>query len=47
MNKIITFLTIALFTIPTYLFAAQSQNLESVLLEAASAGNTDMVQIVS
>ena len=36
MNKIITFLTIALFTIPAYLFAAQSQNLESVLLEAAS-----------
>ena len=44
MNKIVTFLTIALLTIPTYLFAAQSQDLESVLLEAASAGNTDMVR---
>ena len=44
MNKIITFLTIALFIIPTYLLAAQSQNLESVLLEASSGGNTDMVR---
>jgi uncharacterized protein len=44
MNKAVTFLTIALLTIPTYLFAAQSQNLESILLEAASAGNTDMVR---
>ena len=44
MNRIITFLTIALFIIPTYLLASQSQNLESVLLEAASAGNTDMVR---
>ena len=44
MNKIVTFLTIAVFIIPTYLLAAQSQNLESVLLEAASGGNTDMVR---
>ena len=44
MNKIITFLAVALLTIPTYSFAAESQNLESVLLEAASAGNTDMVR---
>ena len=44
MNKIITFLTIALFIIPTYLLAAQSQNLDSVLLEAAANGQTDMVK---
>ena len=44
MNKAVTFLTIALLAIPTYLFAAQSQELESILLEAASAGNTDMVR---
>ena len=44
MNKIITFLAITLLTVPTYLFAAESQNLESVLLEAASGGNTDMVR---
>ena len=44
MNKIITFLSTALLIVPTYLFAAQSQNLESILLEAASAGNTDMVR---
>jgi uncharacterized protein YraI len=44
MNKIITCLAVALFTIPTYLFAAQSQNLESVLLDAASSGETDIVK---
>ena len=44
MNKTITFLTIALFTIPTYLLAAQNPKLESVSLEAASAGQTDIVK---
>ncbi len=44
MNKIMTFLAVALLAIPTYSFAAESQNLESILLEAASAGNTDMVK---
>ena len=44
MNKILTFLTIVLLTIPTCLMAAQTQNLESLLLEAASNGQTDIVK---
>ena len=44
MNKTIIFLAITLLTIPAYSFAAQSQNLESVLLEAASAGQVEIVK---
>ncbi len=44
MNKIITLIAVALLALPTCLFAAQSQNLESILLDAASAGKTDMVK---
>ena len=44
MNKIIIFVATALFTIPTYLLAADSPNLDSVLLEAAANGQTDMVK---
>ena len=44
MNKIVTFIAVALLALPTCLFAAQSQNLESILLDAAAAGNTNMVK---
>jgi uncharacterized protein len=43
MNKITTFIAVALF-IPTCLLAADSPNLEAVLLEAASNGQTDIVK---
>ena len=44
MNKFITFVAVALLAIPTCLLAAQSPNLESVLLDAAAAGQTNLVK---